>query len=587
MDEVKISTRPARKEPETVKITDLPAAPLKKEPDTVRVTDLTPAPAKNEAPTVTSSDSAPAQAKDAPHADQRSFWDTFKPGGRVFEEADRIVNPDRTINPGVAAVMDNMAKRGEGVVQGTVQKFKEAGQDYGDIAYYGTHVSETGAGTKLWEAAKRRVTAPVNDVADMVKGVGEQIKRVGEGGGNIAYYVQHSDEPGASAKLANAVTDVAIDGPQVALTVEGLRGAATDGVAGLGAKRKSESSLSSDTASSYLLRKPESVPKATAVTPMTGDPALTEASQGVRDPGTSEPQRVRKAASAEAKQPIEADEFAKLQHDQARSANRSAMEAAREVPSVGLNEPEKAPAREVPSFEGAAGEGVSKAEGDAVEGVPKPPTAEPTRVGAETDGKPRVAAETKSARESQHSAWERHGAGQSLSEQIQAELEEFHDRAQASGDVEADLLGSGLNERPEFQRPTGSSKIVNADSPGAKADTTFDALMEHVTQAQKRFYAEGFTEAQTAAIEKAPTEAARSNARARFYGERMDTMVKESIAGDRRLDHLGVSEIKQPGPDFFDPANDTWYDITTASSWDAHVKKYGSGGRGVFVPSGR
>ena len=63
--------------------------------------------------------------------------------------------------------------------------------------------------------------------------------------------------------------------------------------------------------------------------------------------------------------------------------------------------------------------------------------------------------------------------------------------------------------------------------------------------------------------------------------------LKRASRATRAWTNLGVSEIAQPGPDFFDPTIDTWYDITTAKSWDAHVDKYGSGGTGVHLPSGR
>ena len=174
-----------------------------------------------------------------------------------------------------------------------------------------------------------------------------------------------------------------------------------------------------------------------------------------------------------------------------------------------------------------------------------------------------------------------------MAEQIAEEQAEAQERAEAAGDVEADLFESGLSERPEFQRPSSSGDVISPESPLAAGDQNFKALMEHVDAAQERFAQEGFTESQTAAIERAPTAAAKNSARARFYGERIDTFVKETIQGDRRLDRLGVSEIKQPGPDFFDPTIDTWYDITTERSWPAHVAKYGSGGQGVHVPSGR
>ena len=120
-------------------------------------------------------------------------------------------------------------------------------------------------------------------------------------------------------------------------------------------------------------------------------------------------------------------------------------------------------------------------------------------------------------------------------------------------------------------------------------DPTLERLVDHVRQAQATFDSEGFTEAQQRAIEAADP-ARRDGMRAMYYGDRIDGLVKQSILGDRGLDHLGVSERMQPGPDFFDPTTDRWYDITTARSWDAHVASYGGGnasGAGTHVPSGR
>jgi len=59
-----------------------------------------------------------------------------------------------------------------------------------------------------------------------------------------------------------------------------------------------------------------------------------------------------------------------------------------------------------------------------------------------------------------------------------------------------------------------------------------------------------------------------------FAGERVDTYAKESVARDPSLSHLIIPRRGQPGPDFSDPANNTWYDITTARDWPSHVQRY-------------
>jgi hypothetical protein len=53
----------------------------------------------------------------------------------------------------------------------------------------------------------------------MAGAVAAIVQRLGEAGGDIAYYTIHPDESGASAKMANAITDVVIDGPQLILVV--------------------------------------------------------------------------------------------------------------------------------------------------------------------------------------------------------------------------------------------------------------------------------------------------------------------------------------------------------------------------------
>ena len=160
-----------------------------------------------------------------------SFFDTFKPGGRVFEAVDSVVNPNKNEHPALAAVMNNLDKRGKDLVEGTVQDLKQTAEDYADIAYYSSHSNERGATEKIKAAAQRRLEAPITRIEGAAKGFGQAIKRVGEAGGDIAYYSIHSDDPKASAKIANAATDIFIDAPQIVLTVEGAAGLAK-GVAG-------------------------------------------------------------------------------------------------------------------------------------------------------------------------------------------------------------------------------------------------------------------------------------------------------------------------------------------------------------------
>ena len=119
------------------------------------------------------------------------------------------------------------------------------------------------------------------------------------------------------------------------------------------------------------------------------------------------------------------------------------------------------------------------------------------------------------------------------------------DRTEMAASPAEDPLQEGsLPERPAFQPPgPGADIVVIGDSvTGAQAgDPTLARLIEHVRAAEQRFDAEGFTKAQTFAIENAPTEGARNTLRAMYYGERIDAFVKETAwrprAGPSR--HIG------------------------------------------------
>jgi RHS repeat-associated protein len=155
-----------------------------------------------------------------------------KPGGAVFDAVDSAFN--KNSHPVAAASLNNMANRGHELVDGVNQELKKTAEDHADIAYYLTHPNEPGAIEKLQAAAKSQSEAPLRKIEGAVVGFGKMVKRVGEAGGDIAYYglsTEGSKDPHAGAKVASAVTDVVLDAPQIVLTVEGAAGAAK-GIAG-------------------------------------------------------------------------------------------------------------------------------------------------------------------------------------------------------------------------------------------------------------------------------------------------------------------------------------------------------------------
>lgn len=168
-----------------------------------------------------------AKAKDVVASVEKSV----QPNGAAFEAADRFVNPSKAEHPAQAAVMDNLSKRGEGVV-GAVKAVVGSVENKADIIYYATHRDEVGADAKLKAAIGKEVQAPAKAVEGAVVGVVDTAKRVGNAGGDIAYYGTHLDEPGAEAKIASAATDIVMDVPQLVLAVDGVAGLA-EGTAGV------------------------------------------------------------------------------------------------------------------------------------------------------------------------------------------------------------------------------------------------------------------------------------------------------------------------------------------------------------------
>ncbi len=156
-----------------------------------------------------------------------------KPGGVVFEGADHFVNPNASEHPEQAAVMNNLAKRGEGIADGVTHGLKAEGDSLGNLAYYGTHVNEPGASDKALAELKYQAAAPERAAEDVVKGTAQLVESVGKAGDAAAYYgVMHTDEPGAAAKTADALTNLAMDVPQLVLAVDGAAGLGESVVAG-------------------------------------------------------------------------------------------------------------------------------------------------------------------------------------------------------------------------------------------------------------------------------------------------------------------------------------------------------------------
>jgi hypothetical protein len=108
------------------------------------------------------------------------------------------------------------------------------------------------------------------------------------------------------------------------------------------------------------------------------------------------------------------------------------------------------------------------------------------------------------------------------------------------------------------------------------APSTLERLQRHLDNARARLERDGLTEDQTASLKNHP------RLEAAHKGERIDTFAKKSIAEDESLRHLLITPRFQFGPDFYDPINKVWYDITRSGQWAGHVKKYTPGfGKGT------
>lgn len=230
-----------------------------------------------------------------------------KPGGVVFEAVDNAFKPDA--HPVAAAVLNNMAKRGEGMVQGTSEMLKQTGNDYGDIAYSATHLSDPGAKQKLNAAIDRRQKAPVQMAVGMAKGFHQQVKNVGNALGDVAYYrpefvgmggilKSHAHEQGADAKVASAITDIVLDGPQIVLTIEGGANLAKGAAGAVGKAPATGAATSRGSGVGYASAKRVPAPALSVaeaeqwgvyVDQRMGDLGIPKGLRGYRDPSSGRP----------------------------------------------------------------------------------------------------------------------------------------------------------------------------------------------------------------------------------------------------------------------------------------------------------
>jgi hypothetical protein len=109
-------------------------------------------------------------------------------------------------------------------------------------------------------------------------------------------------------------------------------------------------------------------------------------------------------------------------------------------------------------------------------------------------------------------------------------------------------------------------QAAKAAAEQASTPSTLERLLVHVDNARVRVDQNGLTKNQLESIKLNP------RLEAPHKGERIDTFAKETVAEDEYLAHLKITPRFQYGPDFYDPINNVWYDITTLKQWLRHEK---------------
>jgi hypothetical protein len=136
----------------------------------------------------------------------------------------------------------------------------------------------------------------------------------------------------------------------------------------------------------------------------------------------------------------------------------------------------------------------------------------------------------------------------------------------AASTAEKSAMEAALQAGRTAAEPALQAARTTAES--APRLTAVERLQMHVDNAHARLEREGLTEGQEDSLKLHP------GFEAAHRGERIDTFAKETIAKDESLGHLIITPRFQFGPDFYDPINKVWYDITTRRQWPSHVKQY-------------
>jgi hypothetical protein len=194
-------------------------------------------PVPSEVPVPTGSAGHPSGPGPVPPAPQQPGASTgpgiqpFRPGdvGSVVRALDGFVNPDPNQHPVQAGVMTNLAARGKQVVDGVIQG-GQANYDFDRAVLQG----------RFGDALANRLNVARGMASGVVTGFGHSVKTAGNALGDLAYYGTHSGQAGAGQKLGSAAVDAILEGANIGLAVDGAAGVAKGAAAagaGLAARR--------------------------------------------------------------------------------------------------------------------------------------------------------------------------------------------------------------------------------------------------------------------------------------------------------------------------------------------------------------
>ncbi|NYH92443.1 DUF6861 domain-containing protein [Actinopolymorpha rutila] len=140
--------------------------------------------------------------------------------------------------------------------------------------------------------------------------------------------------------------------------------------------------------------------------------------------------------------------------------------------------------------------------------------------------------------------------------------------------------------RKPYRPPGATAPPPPSAPPSVRRAWLRKRLQQHVDAARARFEVEGYTRNQEIDIRTNPRAAARHR------GSRIDAFAKESVMNDPDLAAVVTAPDFVPEPDFIDSSlrtpGDDWFDATTVTSWQQHLRKYQARyGGGGLLDTGR